>query len=207
MVSRRQRVRTRTPSVDVTASLESAALELLEESGPQALTVREVAARAGVAPMGVYSRFGSKDGLLEALFVTGFDMLDAAIDEPTSAGALHRLLHSTRAYRRFALDHPQLYHLMFEQMATLELTEESIDTATRTFGTLVRHVTACMDAGELSPGDAVEVSQQLWSTIHGAVSLEIADVHFARDRGESYATMIDAMLIGLGAPTDRQRRS
>ena len=207
MASRRQPVRTRTPSVEVTASLESAALELLEESGPQALTVREVAARAGVAPMGVYSRFGSKDGLLQALFATGFGMLDAAIEEPSSAGALHRLLLSAHAYRRFALDHPQLYHLMFEQMAALELTEESIDSARRAFATLVRHVTACMDTGELAPGDAVEVSQQMWSAIHGAVSLEIADVHFARDRERSYAAMIEAMLIGLGAPADRRRRS
>jgi len=189
----------------VTASLESAALELLEESGTQALTVREVAARAGVAPMGVYSRFGSKDGLLETLFVTGFGMLNAAIDAPSSAGALKRLLLSTRAYRRFALDHPQLYHLMFEQMATLELSEESITTATQTFATLVRHVTACMDTGELATGDAVEVSQQIWSAIHGAVSLEIADVHFAKDREGSYTAMIDAMLIGLGAPADRRR--
>ena len=207
MASPRQPARTRTPSVEVTASLESAALDLLEESGPQALTVREVAARAGVAPMGVYSRFGSKDGLLEALFVTGFGMLDSAIDEPSSAGALHRLLLSARAYRRFALDHPRLYHLMFEQMAALQLSEESMDTATRTFATLVRHVTACMDTGELAPGDAVEVSQQLWSAIHGAVSLEIAEVHFAKDREGSYIAMIDAMLIGLGAPANRLRRS
>lgn len=207
MPSRRQPARTRTPSVEVTASLETAALELLEESGPQALTVREVAGRAGVAPMGVYSRFGSKDGLLEALFVTGFGMLDAAIDEPSSAGALHRLVLSARAYRRFALDHPQLYHLMFEQMSALELSDESIDTATRTFTTLVRHVTACMDTGELAPGDAIEVSQQLWSAIHGAVGLEIADVHFAKDRAGSFEAMIDAMLIGLGAPAGYLRRA
>ena len=207
MVSSRQPARTRTPSVEVTASLESAALELLEESGPQALTVREVAARAGVAPMGVYSRFGSKDGLLEALFVTGFGMLNAAMVEPSSAGALRRLLLSARAYRRFALEHPQLYRLMFEQMSALELSEESIDTARCTFATLVRHVTACMDTGELMSGDAVEVSQQMWSAIHGAVSLEIADVHFAKNREGSFAAMIDALLIGLGAPADRRRRT
>jgi hypothetical protein len=33
--------------------------------------------------------------------------------------------------------------------------------------------------------------------MHGAVSLEIAGVHFAQDREANYAAMLDAMLIGL----------
>ncbi|MGH3855747.1 MAG: TetR/AcrR family transcriptional regulator, partial [Pseudonocardiaceae bacterium] len=44
-----------------------------------ALAVRDIAARAGVAPMGVYNRFGSKDGILNALLQQGFDELAAAV--------------------------------------------------------------------------------------------------------------------------------
>ena len=62
-----QAPRVRTPSLAVTDSLIEAALSILEEEGIAALTVRSVASKAGVAPMGVYSRFGSKDGLLQAL--------------------------------------------------------------------------------------------------------------------------------------------
>ena len=54
-----QGTRTRTASVAVTDSLIDAALAILEETGLPGLTVRDVAARAGVAPMCVYSRFGS----------------------------------------------------------------------------------------------------------------------------------------------------
>ena len=46
--------RTRTRSADVTDSLLDAALDLLEEGGAHGVTVRAVATRAGVAPMGVY---------------------------------------------------------------------------------------------------------------------------------------------------------
>ena len=55
--------RPRTPSADVQRELIAAAEAVLERDGPGALTVRAVAAQAGIAPMGVYNRLGGKDGL------------------------------------------------------------------------------------------------------------------------------------------------
>ncbi len=65
----------RTPSREVESALLEAAEEILATEGPSALTVRKVATCAGIAPMGVYSRFSGKQGLLEALFVKGFEGL------------------------------------------------------------------------------------------------------------------------------------
>ena len=189
--------RTRTPSVEVTDSLVDAALALIEESGLAALTVRSVASRAGVAPMGVYSRFGNKDGLLEALFVRGFDALQVAIEIPPATSPLLRLHAGCMAYRKFAIDNPQLYHVMFEQMMLLELSPEAKDAAKDTFGTLVERVHAAMDSGGLTPGDSTDAAQQIWSAIHGAVSLEIAGVHFAHDREANFSAMVDSLLRGL----------
>jgi AcrR family transcriptional regulator len=56
-------------------SLIDAGFRLLEEQGPEGLTVGSVSALAGVAPGTVYRRFGDKDGLLSALqeeFTAGF---------------------------------------------------------------------------------------------------------------------------------------
>ncbi|CAB5005039.1 MAG: TetR family transcriptional regulator [Actinobacteria bacterium] len=189
--------RTRTPSLEVTDSLVDAALTLIEESGLGALTVRSVAARAGVAPMGVYSRFGNKDGLLEALFVRGFEALQAAIEIPPTSSPLLRLQAGCLAYRQFAIDNPQLYHVMFEQMMLLELSPEAKIAAKGSFATLVDRVHAAMDSGGLASGDSTEVAQQIWSAIHGAVSLEIAGVHFAHDREANFAAMVQSLLRGL----------
>ncbi|MGH3855010.1 MAG: TetR/AcrR family transcriptional regulator, partial [Pseudonocardiaceae bacterium] len=71
--------RQRTPTLEVREALLRAARELLDERGPDALAIRDIAARAGVAPMGVYNRFGSKDGILNALLQQGFDELAAAV--------------------------------------------------------------------------------------------------------------------------------
>jgi AcrR family transcriptional regulator len=193
----RNQGRGRTASIELSDSLVGAALDLLEEDGLASLTVRGVAARAQVAPMGVYSRFGSKDGLLEALFVHGFAMLHEAIGTPPGPQALARLREGCLGYRNFAIAHPQLYHLMFEQMMVLELSPEALESAKDSFATLVERVASAMDTGSLSRGDSTEVAQQIWSAIHGAVSLEIAGVHFAADRASSYEAMLDALFVGL----------
>src|SRR6202035_5492948 len=72
--------RARTPSSDVQRELISAAEQVLVRDGPGGLTVRAVAAQAGIAPMGVYNRLGGKDGLIDALLIIGFDRLRASID-------------------------------------------------------------------------------------------------------------------------------
>ncbi len=58
---------TRTPSRDLEVALVDAAERVLVRDGPEAVTVRAVAVEAGVAPMGVYNRFGGKDGLVDEL--------------------------------------------------------------------------------------------------------------------------------------------
>ena len=198
-VATRKPVRLRTASTQIQDSLTEAALDLLESEGLAALTVRSVATRAGVAPMGVYSRFGSKAGLLEALFVHGFTTLQTAIEVPHERDALRRLRTGCLHYREFAITHPQLYHLMFEQMMLLDLSPEALDVAHGTFGMLVDRVATTMQAGQLDDADPVEAAQQLWSAMHGAVSLEVAGVHFASNRKANFEAMIAAMLTGMGA--------
>ena len=71
------------------AALLSSAADILETEGPDGLSVRRIAAAAKVAPMGVYNHFESKFGIVEALFVQGFERLGAEmaamaqIDDPS----------------------------------------------------------------------------------------------------------------------------
>jgi AcrR family transcriptional regulator len=197
---KRAQPRTRTPSADVTDSLLVAALDLLEEDGNDAITVRAVATRAGVAPMGVYSRFGSKDGLLEVLFVQGFTWLQETITEASGPDALARVRNGCIAYREFAVAHPHLYGLMFREMLELELSADSLDSAQQSFAQLVGRVGDAMSAGQLAPGDDVDVAQMLWNALHGGVSLELAGVTFSTDPARTFRLMIEAFLGGLAAP-------
>ncbi len=69
------------PSTSTTReTLLEAALRLLEERGPGALRVRDVAAAAEQSTMGVYTHFGSKQGLLEQLYLHGFERLEERLE-------------------------------------------------------------------------------------------------------------------------------
>jgi AcrR family transcriptional regulator len=67
-------------------TLLDAALRLLGERGPGALRVRDVAAAADQSTMGVYTHFGSKQGLLEQLYLHGFRRLEDRLDDVPSGG-------------------------------------------------------------------------------------------------------------------------
>src|SRR5881227_1886858 len=86
-------------------SLLEAALGLLEERGPGALRIRDLSETVGKSTMGVYTHFGSKQGLLEQLYLHGFSRLEERLRSVSSARQTgQELLEFAQAYREFALD-------------------------------------------------------------------------------------------------------
>ncbi len=187
----------RTPSTAVEDGLLTAAEEILVNEGPGALTVRKVAACAGVAPMGVYNRFQGKAGLLEALFVRGFHDLTASVGAATGADARARLRDAGMRYRRFALAHPEHYRLMFERKHEVEPGPAAQQRAHASFDQLVQMVAAARTLQPLGLGSDVEVAQQLWGALHGAVSLELLGLGFDEHPDQSFERMLDALLLGM----------
>src|SRR3954464_15588250 len=107
------------PSTSTTReTLLDAALRLLEERGPGALRIRDLAAAADQSTMGVYTHFGSKQGLLEQLYLRGFQRLEERLNTvPSDGRGREELLAFALAYRAFALDNEALYGLLFERAA------------------------------------------------------------------------------------------
>src|SRR3954463_10061296 len=97
-------------------TLLDAALRLLEERGPGALRIRDLSEATGKSTMGVYTHFGSKQGLLEQLYLHGFRRLEDGLKTVAPAeDRRQELLAFALAYREFALDNEALYGLMFER--------------------------------------------------------------------------------------------
>src|SRR5438105_4929459 len=95
-------------------ALLDAASKLLAEEGATALTVRRIAGDAGCSTMGVYSRFGNKDGVVEQLYMEGFRRLIEAMDEAGETEDPVEDLHRCGvAYRRNALENATYYLVMF----------------------------------------------------------------------------------------------
>jgi AcrR family transcriptional regulator len=194
--------RGRTPSADVERELLAAAEAVLVREGPGGLTVRAVAAEAGIAPMGVYNRLGGKDGLVDALLIKGFDRLraaiDAAINDTAEPSMRARLLASGRNYRRFALDNPHFYAIMFEDAIPHEFDNEQVgEHAQATFGALVRAVELAAAAGVVAAPDPFEAAQQIWSAVHGAVALELKGLIQTPDPQYTYEASLTTVIRGL----------
>jgi AcrR family transcriptional regulator len=192
----------RTRSRDVEQALVDAAERVLVRDGLPGVTVRAVATEAGVAPMGVYSRFGSKDGLVAAVLVRGFDGLRAAVGVGGDPDPLSRLLASGRNYRLFALAQPQHYGAMFGAGfpaggKPAELTELGVH-ADAAFTALVDHVLYAMALGALREADPRETAQQIWSAVHGAVTLELAGLVKTPDPAATYESLLGMLVTGLG---------
>ena len=193
----------RTPSRDLEAALVDAAERVLVRDGLRGLTVRAVATEAGVAPMGVYNRFGSKTGLVAAVLVRGFDGLADSIRALDDADPAERFVACGRSYRRFALAHPQHYEAMFGSGVSpadraAASSEDLQGHAASAFGVLVDEVSRAMDAGVLRRDDAREVAQVIWAAVHGAVALELAGVGKTADPDATYERLLVALLAGLG---------
>ncbi|HTU36474.1 MAG TPA: TetR/AcrR family transcriptional regulator [Acidimicrobiales bacterium] len=191
--------RTRTPSADMRDALLSSAADLLEREGPDALSVRRIAAAAGVAPMGVYNHFDSKNGIIEALFVQGFERLRDAltaisdIQDPYEA-----LREGGRRYRALALAHPKVYELMFlHTIPAFEPSDAALEIAARAFDSLVAAVMRAMAAGVLAVGPPTETAQVIWSSIHGWVSLELMGIGFVEDQDAGFDLGCRSLLRGL----------
>jgi AcrR family transcriptional regulator len=190
--------RNRTPSGAVERELLAAAEAVLVRDGPGGLTVRAVAAEAGIAPMGVYSRLGGKGGLVEALLIKGFTRLTAAIESDSEPDLKERLRSCGLRYRAFALDNKHFYAIMFEGAIPREQDSAEVEQHARaTFDALVRIVELAAAAGVLDAPDAFEAAQQIWGTVHGAVALELKGLVLTPDPDATYRALIDTFIRGL----------
>ena len=184
-------------------TLLDAALRLLEERGPGALRIRDLAEAAEQSTMGVYTHFGSKRGLLEQLYLDGFRLLKDRLNTvPSGGGGWQELLTFALAYRAFALENEALYGLMFERAAPdFVPSDDSRLAGLSTFEMLSTRV-ADWQPGLTNPAADAHL---VWATMHGLVSIELMHrrwggplaAHLQGDPEESFATAMRSLLEAL----------
>ena len=146
---------------------------LLAAEGAGALTVRRIAAAAGMSTMNVYSRFGGKDGVLDELFVDGFRRLAAKMeDSPSTDDPMADLRQCGACYREFASENATYYSLMFDRVVPdYEPSALAKEVAYATLGHLASRVERAIEEGAIARRDPFHVAMALWACQHGLVSL------------------------------------
>lgn len=143
------------------------AAQMLRARDP--ITLRSLVAGTGASTMAVYTHFGGINGLWRALRQEGFTRLDerfAAV--VVTPDPVHDLAALVAAYFQHALDHPDLYRVMFDASVDLENLAE----ADATLEYLVRTVKRMQNAGRVRPDIVpLDLATQAWAASHGLVSL------------------------------------
>ncbi|MEV5980467.1 TetR/AcrR family transcriptional regulator [Streptomyces sp. NPDC052114] len=164
----RQRDRSE-PEAGLRARLVDVGVELVAAEGVQALTLREIARRAGVSHGAPRRYFPTHVALLSAIARRGFADLGARVAEAAGEGSARtRLKALSRAYLDFAAEHRGMFELMFRhdllESDGLGLRETSLPLFDVLVG-LVAEARPASDAG------ARTVAGALWANLHGIAQL------------------------------------
>ncbi|MEY2832537.1 MAG: hypothetical protein RLZZ574_1795, partial [Cyanobacteriota bacterium] len=88
--------------------------KLLVQEGPNAITMRRIADTVGCSTTVLYTMFSNKQGLVDELYLKGFDMLRQSLEAVSSSGNFRNYIYALcHAYRGFALANQTYYSIMF----------------------------------------------------------------------------------------------
>jgi AcrR family transcriptional regulator len=180
--------------------LVEAAYSLLVAEGPSALTVRRIASDAGMSTMNVYSRFGDKDGVVEQLFLRGYQMLaDHFAAAPRFDDPILDLKRTSAELRSFALANVSLYRLMFlGAVPDYVPTPEARALGDAALADIAERFRRCMECGAIRPLDPLQCATMQWGTAHGLISLELSDLgRLAIDWDATFEAAMDNLFRGL----------
>jgi AcrR family transcriptional regulator len=180
-----------------------AARRLVQEEGIKGLTMRALGRAVGVTAPTLYDYFPSKEAVLDALFVQGTQLLSGAFAEAIASTppGRERLRAIAVAYRRFALDHPDLYFLIFGRVdASYRPGELQLECAMNIGTQANLAVLEAMEIGEIRGGDPREVGNAIWVMAHGHCTLELSGYcdKYGQDAGEQmYRRNFEILFEGL----------
>lgn len=218
--ARRSRIRE-----EMRAAIVDSAGRLVSEHGIEGLTIRAVAQDLGYSPGALYEYFDSKELILCSLYFEGTDGLgvhcDQAVDRlPEGSTAIDAMTVLGRAYREFALEHAEIYRLVFCGLKTPPEPPEvdSPEDNPGGFGIAVQIMRQGIADGMFVDMPAPMLATAAWAAVHGFVSLEIggqingndgpgmpipAPEEARRRRDEAFEAVLRMLLFGFAREEHR----
>ncbi|MFD8418231.1 TetR/AcrR family transcriptional regulator [Streptomyces sp. NPDC059466] len=147
---------------DLRRAILGAALDVIAAEGPSALSLRDLARRAGVSHAAPAHHFKDRTGLLTAIAAEGHGLLAASLAEATD------LREAGVRYVRFAREHPAHFRVMFTPELLRTNDVELATARALTAESLRRAVAARNPAPDADPRLAAVAA---WSLAHGFATL------------------------------------
>ena len=185
------------------SQLLEAAEQLLATGGIEAVSVRSAAAAAGTSTRAVYALFGSKEGLVQALAQRAFELLmDRVTAVPMTGDPIADLIAgSIKGFRAFALDHPDLFRLVFTtQLPRARLTTETNATRMAALRQLTVRIERLQEFGFAREHSVEELALLIDVLCSGLAMREICGAIDATHAEQLWSDALGALLTGLSTP-------
>lgn len=183
----------------------AAAKHLFAQEGVEHVTMRRIGAAVGVSPTALYLHFADKEALLYAIAQDTFSDLVDRLQESfdPQAPLLECLRAGLRAYVAFGLERPDEYRLTLMTRFLPRRADRafSLPVADQSFAILEGSVIELMQAGVFRAGNADQVAELIWATMHGVTSLLLDKPdHLCTPATVLIDLAIDTLVAGLIAP-------
>src|SRR5277367_3010419 len=173
------------------AALVATARQILNESGMQAVGLRETARRVGVSATAAYRHFASKEDLLASVAAEGFRELGATMEAATLGS--NPLSRAGLAYVEFARQNRGLFRLMFGPVLAERAKYPALQAATEGVEAMLLRGVADIDQRPLNDNHAAMAA---WGLAHGLSNL-VVDGFIPAAKAASLAEQI---LVGTRLP-------
>jgi AcrR family transcriptional regulator len=186
-------------------ALIAAAEQLVERGGAGAVSVRAVADAIGTTTRAVYSLFGSKEGLLDALARRSFELLRDDISRlPTTADPERDLVTAgVEVFRPMAVEHPAMFALAFLRAAPdVDPDEQTRATAREGLDLLRARIRRWADARGLRETDVAAATAAFNALCQGLAATELRNPEFmGPEPAQVWTRAFEALLTGFRTRT------
>lgn len=180
-----------------------AAVQLIDEGGPERVTLRGVARQAGISAPSIYDHFADRTEILATVLERFLGELEvhvrAAIDQHEDP--VDRLLAGCEAYLTFSDQDPPRYAFLFryEASADTDIPREPAPGEAEPFEVLVAGITDCVEAGRSASTDPWADACAVWSALHGYAGLRASVPDFP---WPPHQEMLERIVRGLARIVD-----
>lgn len=182
-------------------SLLKSAMVMIDTEGLESITLREITQRLGTSRSAVYRHFASKEELILGVIERGYahlDLLFTPIFQDRSQSVAERFERMGRAYLEFAIEHPNLYRLLFGERYRKER-EEICDYRDESQATglyaLIGLLLEAQEEGIIAQENPMVQAATVWASIHGLASLLIDGHLMMSDNLEEIYRYSQAVLL------------
>jgi len=179
-----------------------AAATLLQEEGPEAVTVRKVAQKMDCSTKIIYNLFVNKEGLAQQLYLDGCKLLANEFEgTPQSTNPAQQLMNLGETFWQFGQRYSSYYKLMFGgAFADFKPDEESMLGTVTAMRQLLTVISNAQEQGLIhNQYDTESVIRIFWASLHGVIHLymggHLGDVQSAHSVYRQTLSMIVSSLF------------